>query len=127
AVAGAVATVDGKLRAARGGSVFLDEIDDTPLSIQAKRLRVLEDGQVTRVGEATAQRADFRIIAATNRDLHRLIAEGRFGDDLYQRLAIVRIVLPPLRDRPEDIPVLARHFIRRFYEREAGTTGAAGP
>ncbi|HXU80964.1 MAG TPA: sigma 54-interacting transcriptional regulator [Polyangia bacterium] len=124
AFSGAVATVDGKLLAAREGTVFLDEIDDTPLSIQAKLLRVLEDGQVTRVGETTGRQADFRIVAATNRDLHRLIAEGRFGDDLYQRLAIVRVVLPPLRERPEDIPVLARHFIARFYEREAGAAGA---
>jgi DNA-binding NtrC family response regulator len=124
AFSGAVATVDGKLLAARAGTVFLDEIDDTPLSIQAKLLRVLEDGQVTRVGETTGRQADFRIVAATNRDLHRLIAEGRFGDDLYQRLAIVRVVLPPLRERPEDIPVLARHFIGRFYEREAGAGGA---
>jgi DNA-binding NtrC family response regulator len=123
AFSGAVATVDGKLLAAREGTVFLDEIDDTPLSIQAKLLRVLEDGQVTRVGETTGRQADFRIVAATNRDLHRLIAEGRFGDDLYQRLAIVRLVLPPLRERPEDIPVLARHFIGRFYEREAGAAG----
>ena len=123
AFSGAVSTVDGKLLAARQGTVFLDEIDDTPLSIQAKLLRVLEDGQVTRVGETTGRQADFRIVAATNRDLHRLIAEGRFGDDLYQRLAIVRVVLPPLRERPEDIPVLARHFIARFYEREAGAGG----
>jgi DNA-binding NtrC family response regulator len=120
AFSGAVATVDGKLLAARGGTVFLDEIDDTPLSIQAKLLRVLEDGHVARVGETTGRQADFRIVAATNRDLRRLIAEGRFGDDLYQRLAIVRIVLPPLRERVEDIPVLARHFVARFYEREAG-------
>jgi DNA-binding NtrC family response regulator len=125
AFSGAVATVDGKLLAARDGTAFLDEIDDTPLSIQTKLLRVLEDGQVTRLGEATGHQADFRIVAATNRDLHRLIAEGRFGDDLYQRLAIVRIVLPPLRERTEDIPSLARHFIARFYEREAGNPGGA--
>jgi DNA-binding NtrC family response regulator len=125
AFSGAVATVDGKLLTARGGTVFLDEIDDTPLSIQAKLLRVLEDGVVNRVGESTGQKADFRIVAATNRDLRRLIAEGRFGDDLYERLAIVRVVLPPLRERPEDIPVLARHFIARFYEREAGNPGGA--
>ena len=118
AFSGAVATVDGKLLAARGGTVFLDEIDDTPLSIQAKLLRVLEDGAVTRVGETASRQADFRIVAATNRDLVRLIAEGRFGDDLYQRLAIVRIGLPPLRERTEDIPALARHFVARFYLRE---------
>jgi DNA-binding NtrC family response regulator len=125
AFSGAVATVDGKLLAARQGTVFLDEIDDTPLSIQAKLLRVLEDGAVTRVGETTARQADFRIVAATNRDLRRLIAEGRFGDDLYERLAIVRVELPPLRERAEDIPALAHHFMARFYEREAGAVGAA--
>jgi len=117
AFSGAVASVDGKLMAARGGSVFLDEIDDTPLSTQVKLLRVLEDGQVTRLGETTAQRVDFRIVAATNRDLQTLIAQGRFGQDLYERLAIVTVHLPRLRERVEDIAALARHFIGRFYAR----------
>jgi len=117
AFSGAVASVDGKLMAARGGSVFLDEIDDTPLSTQVKLLRVLEDGQVTRLGETTAQRVDFRIVAATNRDLETLIAQGRFGQDLYERLAIVTVHLPRLRERVEDIAALARHFIGRFYAR----------
>src|SRR4029453_7805502 len=117
AFSGAVASVDGKLMAARGGSVFLDEIDDTPLSTQVKLLRVLEDGQVTRLGETTAQRVDFRIVAATNRDLETLIAQGRFRPDLYERLAIVTVRLPRLRERAEDIPSLARHFIGRFYAR----------
>jgi len=97
--------------------VFLDEIDDTPLSTQVKLLRVLEDGQVTRLGETTAQRVDFRIVAATNRDLQTLIAQGRFGQDLYERLAIVTVNLPRLRERVEDIAALARHFIDRFYAR----------
>jgi len=117
AFSGAVASVDGKLMVARGGTVFLDEIDDTPLSTQVKLLRVLEDGQVTRLGETAAQRVDFRIVAATNRDLQTLIAQGRFGQDLYERLAIVTLRLPRLRDRPEDIEALARHFIGRFYAR----------
>ncbi len=117
AFSGAVASVDGKLMAARGGTVFLDEIDDTPLSTQVKLLRVLEDGQVTRLGETTAQRVDFRIVAATNRDLQTLIAQGRFGQDLYERLAIVTVRLPRLRERAEDIAALARHFIGRFYAR----------
>jgi DNA-binding NtrC family response regulator len=118
AFSGAVATVDGKLLAAQGGSVFLDEIDDTPLNIQNKLLRVLEDGQVTRVGESRPRRADFRLIAATNRDLLQLIGEGRFGRDFYERLAIVRIELPRLAERREDIPAFVRHFIARFYERQ---------
>jgi DNA-binding NtrC family response regulator len=117
AFSGAVASVDGKLTAARGGTVFLDEIDDTPLSTQAKLLRVLEDGQVTRLGETRPQRVDFRIVAATNRDLQALIARGRFGQDLYERLAIVTVRLPRLRERCEDIPALAMHFVARFYER----------
>jgi DNA-binding NtrC family response regulator len=117
AFSGAVASVDGKLMVARGGTVFLDEIDDTPISTQVKLLRVLEDGQVTRLGETTAQRVDFRIVAATNRDLQTLIDQGRFGQDLYERLAIVTLRLPRLRDRPEDIAALARHFIARFYAR----------
>jgi DNA-binding NtrC family response regulator len=116
AFSGAVASVDGKLLAARGGTVFLDEIDDTPFSIQMKLLRVLEDGQVTRVGETTARPADFRLVAATNRDLLGLVAQDRFGRDLYERLAIVRIELAPLRARLEDIPALVRHFVQRFQD-----------
>jgi two-component system response regulator HydG len=118
AFSGAVASVDGKLMAARGGTVFLDEIDDTPLPTQVKLLRVLEDGEVTRLGETKPQQADFRILAATNRDLAPLIARGQFGQDLYERLAIVRIELAPLRERREDIPQLAAHFLRRFAERQ---------
>jgi DNA-binding NtrC family response regulator len=114
AFSGAVASVDGKLLAAQGGTVFLDEIDDTPMSTQAKLLRVLEDGEVVRLGETEPRKVDFRIVAATNEDLRRLIAEKRFGQDLFERLAIVRIELPPLRQRREDIPHLARHFIDRF-------------
>jgi DNA-binding NtrC family response regulator len=129
AFSGAVASVDGKLMVARGGTVFLDEIDDTPLSTQVKLLRVLEDGQVTRLGETAAQRVDFRIVAATNRDLQTLIAQGRFGQDLYERLAIVTLKLPRLRDRPEDIEALARHFIVRFYARAGvpATVSAVSP
>ena len=118
AFSGAVASADGKLMAARGGTVFLDEIDDTPLPTQVKLLRVLEDGEVTRLGETRARQADFRILAATNRDLAPLIESGLFGQDLYERLAIVRIELAPLRQRREDIPELAAHFLRRFAERQ---------
>jgi DNA-binding NtrC family response regulator len=124
AFSGAVGSVDGKLRAAAGGTVFLDEIDDTPLSTQVKLLRVLEDGEVTRVGETRGVKVDFRIVAATNRDLLGLVAHGRFGDDLYQRLAIVHLVLPPLRQRREDIAPLARHFIETYYKRQPKTVRA---
>jgi DNA-binding NtrC family response regulator len=118
AFSGAVATVDGKLLAAQGGSVFLDEIDDTPLNIQNKLLRVLEDGQVTRVGESKPRKADFRLITATNRDLQPLISAGRFGLDFFERLATVRIELPRLAERRDDLPFFVRHFIARFYEHQ---------
>jgi DNA-binding NtrC family response regulator len=124
AFSGAVGSVDGKLRAAAGGTVFLDEIDDTPLSTQVKLLRVLEDGEVTRVGETRGAKVDFRIVAATNRDLLGLVEKGRFGDDLYQRLAIVHLVLPPLRQRRDDIAPLARHFVETYYKRQPRTVRA---
>ena len=114
AFSGAVQAYDGQLMAAAGGTVFLDEIDDTPLETQVKLLRVLEDRVVSRLGQNDWHEVDFRIIAATNRDLERLVAAGRFGADLYERLAIVRIHLAPLRERIADLPALARHFLDRF-------------
>jgi transcriptional regulator with PAS, ATPase and Fis domain len=114
AFSGAVQAYDGQLMAAAGGSVFLDEIDDTPLELQVKLLRVLEDRVVSRLGENEWRTVDFRILAATNRDLEPLVAAGRFGADLYERLAIVRIHLAPLRERFDDLLALARHFVDRF-------------
>jgi transcriptional regulator with PAS, ATPase and Fis domain len=118
AFSGATRGFDGQLMAAEGGTVFLDEIDDTPLSLQMKLLRVLEDRVVTRLGESEPRQMDFRIVAATNRDLRELIARGTFGADLHERLAIVSIHLPPLRERLEDLPVLLEHFIARFQREE---------
>ncbi|MFL5353002.1 sigma 54-interacting transcriptional regulator [Archangium sp.] len=118
AFSGATRGFDGQLMAAEGGTVFLDEIDDTPLSLQMKLLRVLEDRVVTRLGESEPKQVDFRIVAATNRDLRELIARGVFGADLHERLAIVSIRLPPLRERLEDLPVLLEHFITRFQREE---------
>ena len=118
AFSGAVADYDGLIRAAVGGTVFLDEVDDTPKTLQIKLLRVLEDRVVSRLGENAWRRVDFRIIAATNRDLVELVRKGDFGGDLYQRLAIVRIELPPLRDRAADLPELCAHLIARFYRDE---------
>lgn len=115
---GAVRDYDGRIRAGEGGTVFLDEVDDTPLAFQVKLLRVLEDRVVSRLGEDAEHEVDFRLIAATNRDLHALIERGDFGDDLYERLAIVTVELPPLRERAEDIPFLVEHFLLRFYEEE---------
>jgi DNA-binding NtrC family response regulator len=118
AFSGAVKDYDGQLSAAAGGTVFLDEIDDTPPTLQAKLLRVLEDRVVSRLGENQWRKVDFRIVAATNRDLPTLVARGEFAEDLYQRLAIEQIHLPPLRERLEDLPALIAHFIARFYVEE---------
>jgi DNA-binding NtrC family response regulator len=119
AFSGAVQRYDGQLMAAAGGTVLLDEIDDTPLETQVKLLRVLEDRVVSRLGENIWHEVDFRLLAATNRDLRPLVDAGLFGADLYERLAIVRIHLSPLRERLEDLPALARHFMARFA-REQG-------
>ena len=106
----------GKFEQCNGGTLFLDEIGDmTPLT-QTKILRVLQDGQFERIGGNETIKADVRIVAATNRDLDRLIEEGRFRQDLYYRLNVYTILLPPLRQRPGDLPFLAHYFVRRFSQ-----------
>jgi len=120
AFSGAVRAYDGLVSAAQGGTVFLDEIDDTPHPLQVKLLRVLEDRVVNRLGENAWHKVDFRIIAATNRDLRKLVEQGTFGADLYERLAVLAIQLPPLRERVEDLPPLLQHMIDRFYRDESG-------
>jgi len=111
AFTGAGARRAGKIEQASGGTVFLDEIGDMPLSIQAKLLRLLQEKQVERLGGGRPIPVDVRIIAATNRDLERAVADGLFREDLYYRLKVVTLTLPPLRDRPGDIPLLARYFL----------------
>ncbi len=104
----------GRFERADTGTLFLDEVGEMGLGAQAKLLRVLETGEIERVGGAAPVRLDVRVIAATNRDLGKEVAEGRFREDLYYRLNVVRIHLPPLRERVEDIPLLASHFVRRY-------------
>jgi formate hydrogenlyase transcriptional activator len=104
----------GRFELASGGTLFLDEIGEMPLEAQAKLLRVLEDGLVDRVGGTRPVPVDVRIVAATNSDLAGAVQEGRFRPDLYYRLHVFPIVLPPLRDRREDIPLLARHFLESY-------------
>jgi transcriptional regulator with GAF, ATPase, and Fis domain len=103
----------GKIELADGGTIFLDEIGDMPTSLQAKLLRVLQDHEFQRVGGARTVRVDIRVIAATNRDLKRAVKDGRFREDLFFRLNVVTLTLPPLRDRAEDILDLAEFFLAR--------------
>ncbi len=104
----------GKFEIAEGGTVFLDEIGDITLRTQTDLLRVLQEREITRVGGNQIIKVDFRCIAATNKDLDRLIEEGKFRPDLFYRLNVFCIELPPLRERQEDIPVLVNHFVRKF-------------
>jgi Nif-specific regulatory protein len=102
----------GKFEAAAGGTVFIDELGELPLPVQGKLLRVLQDREFERVGGNATVKAEVRIVAATNRDLAKMVAEGKFREDLYYRVKVVELLLPPLRDRgPDDIERLARHFV----------------
>ena len=114
AFTGALQTKKGKFEMAQDGTVFLDEIGDMPQGLQAKLLRVLQDHTFERVGGTRAIRADIRVIAATNRDLDQAVKDGRFREDLFYRLNVVRITLPPLRDRKEDLPPFVRHFVAKY-------------
>lgn len=104
----------GKFEAASGGTLFLDEIGEMPLELQAKLLRVLDTGEVYRLGSPRPTPVDVRVISATNRDLSQMVREGRFRRDLFYRLSVVRIKIPPLRHRKEDIPALLEHFCRKY-------------
>jgi len=120
AFTGAVATRAGKFQAADRGTLFLDEIGELPLSLQVKLLRVLQERMVTKVGDSKPERVDIRVLAATNRDLEQEIRKGTFREDLYYRLNVVNIVLPPLRARGDDVLVLAR-FLLQKYAAELGS------
>lgn len=116
AFTGATERKSGKFEQADGGTIFLDEIGDMSLKTQSKVLRVLEEGEVQRVGSNKISKVDVRVIAATNKDLRKEISEGKFRDDLYFRLNVVPIFSPPLRDKKEDIPLLVEYFCRNFAE-----------
>ena len=117
AFTGAARDRKGRFETANGGDLFLDEIGDISPSTQVKLLRVLQEGEIERVGDQRTIRIDVRVMAATHQDLHRLIEEGRFREDLYYRLNVIPIVVPPLRERAEDIPLLTDHLVRRLRVR----------
>jgi chemotaxis protein methyltransferase CheR len=114
AFTGAERTKPGRFELADGATVFLDEIGELPVELQPKLLRVLEEGEIQRIGGTQVRRVDVRVIAATNRDLNREMHEGRFRSDLYYRIGVFPIEIPPLRDRRDDIPLLASFFITRL-------------
>ena len=117
AFTGAVVQRVGRFELANRGTIFLDEIGELPLLMQVKILRVLQDREIDKVGESRSAKIDVRIIAATNRDLEKMVADGGFRDDLYYRLAVVAIRMPPLRERADDIPLLVEHFLDKHGAR----------
>ena len=114
----------GRFERAHGGTIFLDEVGELPMQAQAKLLRVLQQHEFERVGGTVVLQTDARIISATHRDLTKEVTAGRFREDLFYRLNVVRLAIPPLRDRPEDIEPLAQHILRRL-ERKYGWDGLA--
>ncbi len=119
AYTGAYQARKGKFEEADGGTIFLDEIGEMPLEVQVKLLRVLQEKEITRLGSNKPKKIDVRIISATNKDLKKEVEEGRFREDLYYRLNVINIHIPPLRERKDEIPLLVDFFIRKFSERES--------
>ncbi len=127
AFTGAIKTKKGLFELADGGTLFLDEIGELDLNVQAKLLRVLQSGEMSRVGGEKVMTVDVRLIAATHRDLEELVASGKFRDDLYYRLNVVTLVSPPLRERGDDILMLAQHFLKQACEEHAIGQRSLGP
>ena len=121
AFTGAIKDRPGRYELADKGTIFLDDIDDVPLSMQVKLLRVLQNRTIERVGGSRPIPVDVRTITGSKRDLKQMVAEGKFREDLFYRLNVIPIYLPPLRDRREDIPVLAEHFVKRYYQMRGET------
>jgi DNA-binding NtrC family response regulator len=126
AFTGAIATRQGRLEQADRGTLFLDEVGTMSAALQTKLLRVLQEREFERVGDNRTIKVDVRVLAATNSELVKMVADGTFREDLFYRLNVIALHLPPLRDRKEDVPLLVQHFIRKFVARE-GTESADGP
>ncbi len=107
----------GRVEAADGGTLFLDEIAEMPPELQVKLLRLIQEGEIEKVGSPLPQRVDVRIIAATHRNLEARVEDGQFREDLYYRLSVIPLELPPLRERPDDIPALVEHFFLKIREK----------
>jgi transcriptional regulator with GAF, ATPase, and Fis domain len=120
AFTGAVATTQGRFQAADGGTLFLDEIGEMPLQLQVKILRAIQEKRVTKVGDTRVDQVDIRIVAATNKNLVEAIKDGSFREDLYYRINVITLYLPPLRERGEDIPLIAQYFLNRYSEELTG-------
>jgi two-component system, NtrC family, response regulator AtoC len=127
AFTGAIRRREGRFKAADGGTLFLDEIAEMPMEVQAKLLRVLQDGAFEPIGSSASIRVDVRLISASNRDLRTMVAEGRFRQDLYYRIKVFELSLPPLRQRMVDLPILVEQFLREFVPagQKAPTLGPA--
>src|SRR5437763_10903587 len=125
AFTGAVGNRVGRLEQSHKGTLFLDEVGTMSQALQMKLLRVLQEREFERVGDSHTTKVDVRVIAATNSDLHQLVADGQFREDLYYRLNVIPVQLPPLRERKEDIPLLVQHFLDKYYADAAPRDGAA--
>jgi len=121
AFTGATARKDGRIERAHGGTLFLDEVGELSPAVQVKLLRVLQEGEIERLGGHTPVKVDARLVAATNKDLEELVEKGLFREDLYYRLKVIPVRLPPLRDRREDVGLLAQHFVRVYAEKNRRT------
>ena len=117
AFTGAVQDSPGVIRTAAGGTLFLDEIGDLPLDVQPKILRFLQEGEIQPLGEQRPLKVDVRIIAATNSDLEGMVADGRFREDLYYRLNVIRLRVPPLRERRSEIPTIVGYYVGQYAAR----------
>src|SRR5918911_3458359 len=114
---GAIKDRPGRFEMAEGGTIFLDDIDDVPASVQVKLLRVLQNRTIERLGGTRTVPVNVRVIAGSKRDLKQMVAEGKFREDLFYRLNVLPVVLPPLRERREDVPVLMAHFLKQYFRR----------